>query len=88
MSILTVESLANTYALGELKEKRREVADKLLQLDMVTSASGAGSSYTRAERLKAEELLNLLEQAIAKKEGRTPDIGQGVSVVAFRNTDY
>lgn len=45
MSGFSQESLAalvETYTLQELKAKRKEVADKLLELDMITSASGGG----------------------------------------------
>ena len=42
MSGFSQESLAalvETYTLQELKAKRKEVADKLLELDMITSAT-------------------------------------------------
>lgn len=35
----SLNALAETYSLQELKAKRKEVADKLLELDMITSAS-------------------------------------------------
>ena len=44
----SLDALAEAYSLQELKAKRKEVADKLLELDMITSASGGGgSSYSR-----------------------------------------
>lgn len=92
MSGFSQESLAalvETYTLQELKAKRKEVADKLLELDLITSASGGGgSSYSRQQRIAAEDLLAALNMAIKTKTGQDPDPGQGVSIVAFRNTDY
>ena len=49
MSGFSQESLAalvETYTLQELKAKRKEVADKLLELDMITSASGGVAAAT------------------------------------------
>ena len=42
----SLNALAETYSLQELKAKRKEVADKLLELDMITSASGAAAVAT------------------------------------------
>ena len=82
-------ALVETYTLQELKAKRKEVADKLLELDMITSASGGGgSSYSRQQRMDAESLLAALNMAIKEKTGQSPNPGQGVTIVGFRNTDY
>ena len=60
----SLNALAETYSLQELKAKRKEVADKLLELDMITSASGGGgSSYSRQQRMDAESLLAALNMA-------------------------
>ena len=92
MSGFSQESLAalvETYTLQELKAKRKEVADKLLELDMITSASGGGgSSYSRQQRIEAESLLAALNMAIKAKTGQSPNPGQSVTSVGFRNTDY
>lgn len=85
----SLDALVQTYTLQELKDKRKEVADKLLALDMITAASGGGgSSYSRQQRMDAEGLLGALNMAIKIKQGEAPNIGQGVSIIAFRNTDY
>jgi len=85
----SLDALADTYTLQELKAKRKEVADKLLELDMITSASGGGgSSYSRQQRMDAESLLAALNMAIKTKTGQAPNPGQGVTIVGFRNTDY
>ena len=92
MSGFSQESLAalvETYTLQELKAKIKEVADKLLELDMITSASGGGgSSYSRQQRIEAESLLAALNMAIKAKTGQSPNPGQSVTIVGFRNTDY
>lgn len=92
MSGFSQESLAalvETYTLQELKAKRKEVADKLLELDLITSASGGGgSSYSRQQRIAAEDLLAALNMAIKIKTGQYPNPGQSVTTVGFRNTDY
>ena len=85
----SLDALAETYSLQELKAKRKEVADKLLELDMITSASGGGgSSYSRQQRMDAESLLSALNMAIKAKMGQSPNPGQSVTIVGFRNTDY
>lgn len=85
----SLDALAETYSLQELKAKRKEVADKLLELDMITSASGGGgSSYSRQQRMDAESLLAALNMAIKAKTGKSPNPGQSVTIVGFRNTDY
>ena len=85
----SLNALAETYSLQELKAKRKEVADKLLELDMITSASGgSGSSYSRQQRMDAESLLAALNMAIKAKTGQSPNPGQSVTIVGFRNTDY
>ena len=85
----SLDALAETYSLQELKAKRTEVADKLLELDMLTSASGGGgSSYSRQQRMDAESLLAALNMAIKAKTGQSPNPGQSVTIVGFRNTDY
>ena len=85
----SLNALAETYSLQELKAKRKEVADKLLELDMITSASGGGgSSYSRQQRMDAESLLSALNMAIKAKTGQSPNPGQSVTIVGFRNTDY
>lgn len=85
----SLNALAETYSLQELKAKRKEVADKLLELDMITSASGGdGSSYSRQQRMDAESLLAALNMAIKAKTGQSPNPGQSVTIVGFRNTDY
>ena len=85
----SLNALAETYSLQELKAKRKEVADKLLELDMITSASGGGgSSYSRQQRMDAESLLAALNMAIKAKMGQSPNPGQSVTIVGFRNTDY
>ena len=81
----SLDALAETYSLQELKAKRKEVADKLLELDMITSASGGGS---RQQRMDAESLLAALNMAIKAKTGQSPNPGQSVTIVGFRNTDY
>ena len=85
----SLNALAETYSLQELKAKRKEVADKLLELDMITSASGGGgSSYSRQQRMDAESLLAALNMAIKAKTGQSPNPGQSVTIVGFSNTDY
>ena len=85
----SLNALAETYSLQELKAKRKEVADKLLELDMITSASGGGgSSYSRQQRMDAESLLAALNMTIKAKTGQSPNPGQSVTIVGFRNTDY
>ncbi|WP_300772563.1 hypothetical protein [uncultured Akkermansia sp.] len=85
----SLDALAEAYSLQELKAKRKEVADKLLELDMITSASGGGgSSYSRQQRMDAESLLAALNMAIKAKTGQSPNPGQSVTIVGFRNTDY
>lgn len=85
----SLNALAETYSLQELKAKRKEVADKLLELDMITSArGGGGSSYSRQQRMDAESLLAALNMAIKAKTGQSPNPGQSVTIVGFRNTDY
>ena len=85
----SLNALAETYSLQELKAKRKEVADKLLELDMITTASGGGgSSYSRQQRMDAESLLAALNMAIKAKTGQSPNPGQSVTIVGFRNTDY
>ena len=85
----SLNALAETYSLQELKAKRKEVADKLLELDMITSASGGGgSSYSRQQRMDAESLLAALNMGIKAKAGQSADPGQSVTIVGFRNTDY
>ena len=85
----SLDALAETYSLQELKAERKEVADKLLELDMTTSASGGGgSSYSRQQRMDAESLLAALNMAIKAKTGQSPNPGQSVTIVGFRNTDY
>lgn len=85
----SLDALVEVYTLEELKAKRKEVAEKLMELDMITSASGGGgSSYSRAERVKAEELLGVLNMAIKRKLGEEVNVGQSVSVIGFFNTDY
>ena len=85
----SLNALAETYSLQELKAKRKEVADKLHELDMITSASGGGgSSYSRQQRMDAESLLAALNMAIKAKTGQSPNPGQSVTIVGFRNTDY
>ena len=84
----SLDALAETYSLQELKAKRKEVADKLLELDMITSASGGGGSYSRQQRMDAESLLAALNMAIKAKTGQSPNPGQSVTIVGFRNTDY
>lgn len=85
----SLNALAETYSLQELKAKRKEVADKLLELDMITSASGGGgSSYSRQQRMDAESLLAALNMAIKAKTEQSPNPGQSVTIVGFRNTDY
>ena len=92
MSVFSQESLdalTETYILQELKAKRKEVADKLLELDMITSASGGGgSSYSRQQRMDAESLLAALNMAIKAKTGQSPNPGQSFTIVGFSNTDY
>ena len=85
----SLDALAETYSLQELKAKRKEEADKLLELDMITSASGGGgSSYSRQQRMDAESLLAALNMAIKAKTGQSPNPGQSVTIVGFRNRDY
>lgn len=85
----SLSALVEVYTLDGLKSKRKEVADKLMELELITSASGGGgSSYSRQERLKAEELLALINMAIKAKTGREINIGQSVVNVGFLNTDY
>ena len=56
---------------------------------MITSASGGGgSSYSRQQRMDAESLLAALNMAIKAKTGQSPNPGQSVTIVGFRNTDY
>lgn len=85
----SLEALVDAYSLEDLMKKRKEVADKLLALDMITSASGGGgSSYSRQQRMDAQELLAALNMAIKLKRGEVPNPGQGVTVVEFFNVDY
>ena len=38
--------------------------------------------------MDAESLLAALNMAIKEKTGQSPNPGQGVTIVGFRNTDY
>ena len=84
----SLNALAETYSLQELKAKRKEVADKLLELDITSASGGGGSSYSRQQRMDAESLLAALNMAIKAKTGQSPNPGQSVTIVGFRNTDY
>lgn len=89
MSIMTAEGFAETYTLPELKAKRKDVADKLTAMDMITSASsGAGASYSRTERIKANELFNLITAAIRIKENRDTGLGGSVKIVRQIGGDF
>lgn len=83
-----ISALVEAYTLDELKAKRKEVADRLMDLDMITSASGGGSAYSRQQRVEAENLLSAINTAIKMKRGEDPNPGQGTSIIIFRNTDY
>lgn len=85
-----IEAMVASYTVEELEAKRKEAVDKLVKLDMITSASGGGgSSYSRAERVSVVDLIEALNKAIKLKKGEAVDvIGQSVSVVIFRNVNY
>lgn len=65
-----IKATAETYTRAELLAKRKEALDKLADMEMITSAStGAGASYTMAERAKAEEMIALYSAAIDYLDG-------------------
>lgn len=69
VSSVTVRSLAAEYSLPELQEALRGLLEKLKDPDMITSASpGGGTSYTRAQRVKLEDLIATYQLAIDYKQ--------------------
>lgn len=79
-----IRSYAETYSLDELKAMRKKAMDELAEMDYISQAStGAGAQYTVTQRIKLEELIELLTCAIDEKEDNTQPDGGYVHPIIF-----
>lgn len=70
---------AESYTREELLKKRKECVEKLAQMEYITTAStGAGASYTMAQRATCEEMIDLYTAAINYLDGQEPKSGAQV----------
>lgn len=60
-----IKATATTYTKVQLQSKIADCLDKLAEIDYIKSAStGAGASYSLAQRAKHEEMVQLYTRAI------------------------
>ena len=94
LSPQTVEQNAAIFAeaeglLGSNENVDAALLEKMSDPDMITSANaGGGASYSRQERIKIQELLELYQLALEYKQtgriGQQSDLAQFVHPVAVR----
>ena len=91
MPVSSVQVRATAAALSAV-DLQNKIADLLMKLndpDMITSANaGGGASYTRTERVKIMDLLELYQLALEFKQtgriGKQADLAQFVTPHAVR----
>lgn len=66
-----IRSLAETYSEAELRDKIKQLTRSLVENPWIYTggSSGGGTSYTRQERMRAEERLALLRKALEYQQG-------------------
>lgn len=84
-----IRATAATFSAPELQQKISDLLSKLSDPDMITSANaGGGASYSRVERVKIQELIELYQLAIEFKQtgkiGQQSDLAQFVYPFAIR----
>ena len=89
VSSVQIRSVAATFSAVDLQNKIAALLEKMSDPDMITSANaGGGASYSRQERIKIQELLELYQLALEYKQtgriGQQSDIAQFVHPVAVR----
>ena len=88
ISSVEIRATAAVYSVPELQEMLRGLLEKLKDPDMITAATtGGGTSYTRAQRVKIEKLIELYQLTIEwKQHGTLPqsDTVQFVYPIATR----
>lgn len=89
ISAVTVRSTAAVFSVPELQTKIAALLEKLNDPDMITAANaGGGASYSRVERVKILELLELYQLAVEYKQtgkiGQQSDFAQFVHPFAVR----
>ena len=89
VSSVQIRSVAATFSAVDLQNKIAALLEKMADPDMITSANaGGGASYSRLERIKIQELLELYQLALEYKQtgriGQQSDLSQFVHPVAVR----
>ena len=89
VSSVQVRATAAAFSAVDLQNKIADLLTKLNDPDMITSANaGGGASYTRTERVKVLDLLELYQLALEFKQtgriGQQADLAQFVSPIATR----
>lgn len=60
-----IKATATTYTKAQLQQKIADCLDKLAEIDYIKTAStGAGASYSLAQRARYDEMLQLYQRAI------------------------
>lgn len=89
VSSVQVRATAASFSAVDLQNKIADLLTKLNDPDMITSANaGGGASYTRTERVKVLDLLELYQLALEFKQtgriGTQADLAQFVTPIATR----
>jgi hypothetical protein len=91
MPVSSVQVRATAAALSavDLQNKIADLLTKLNDPDMITAANaGGGASYTRTERVKIMDLLELYQLALEFKQtgriGKQADLAQFTTPIAVR----
>lgn len=89
VSFVQVRATAAAFSAVDLQNKIADLLTKLNDPDMITSANaGGGASYTRTERVKVLDLLELYQLALEFKQtgriGTQADLAQFVTPIATR----
>lgn len=60
-----IKATATTYTKAQLQQKIADCLDKLAEIDYIKTAStGAGASYSLAQRARYDEMILLYQRAI------------------------
>jgi hypothetical protein len=89
VSSVQIRATAAAFSAVDLQNKIADLLTKLNDPDMITSANaGGGASYTRTERVKVLDLLELYQLALEFKQtgriGTQADLAQFVTPIATR----
>lgn len=89
VSSVKIRAVAAAFSAVDLQNKIADLLVKLNDPDMITAANaGGGASYTRTERVKILDLLELYQLALEFKQtgiiGKQADLAQFVTPFATR----